>query len=237
MRISATTNADALGRQISSSIARQLPFATANALTATAHSIREAQRDEMRRVFDRPTPFTLNSLMVVPARKDSLVAEVKTKEVSTRNRFLERNVGGGFRRMTWTEHRIQEVTDHLLFGLVPADNARRDRYGNWSSGERNRVLSALQAQGDPYANETARSRRRARRTLRYFIPKPNDRGGLPPGIYRTQNGQLGIVAMFLRNAASYEPRFDFDGVAERTWAETYERHFDAALDRALATAR
>lgn len=37
-------------------------------------------RDEMRVVFDRPTPYTLNSLRMVPARKDRLEARVWFKD-------------------------------------------------------------------------------------------------------------------------------------------------------------
>ena len=37
------------------------PLAVAKALTFTAQDVQKAERDEMQRVFDRPTPFTLTS--------------------------------------------------------------------------------------------------------------------------------------------------------------------------------
>ena len=37
----------------------------------------------MRSVFDRPTPFTLNSIGVKPARKDNLESVVFVKDIAT----------------------------------------------------------------------------------------------------------------------------------------------------------
>ncbi|QBI77096.1 hypothetical protein [Pseudomonas phage vB_Pae_CF3a] len=59
---------------------RQIPYATATALTRTAQGLMDRLRDEMRVVFDRPTPYTLNSLRMVPARKDRLEARCFVKD-------------------------------------------------------------------------------------------------------------------------------------------------------------
>ncbi|MCK8784129.1 hypothetical protein M0638_07035 [Roseomonas sp. NAR14] len=59
---------------------RQIPFATANALNATARAVQAEERRELPSVFDRPTPFTLNSIGIVPARKDRLEARVFVKD-------------------------------------------------------------------------------------------------------------------------------------------------------------
>jgi hypothetical protein len=59
---------------------RQMPFAVALALTRTAQDVKRAEQAEMRGVFDRPTPFTLNSLFTKPATKQSLEARVWVKD-------------------------------------------------------------------------------------------------------------------------------------------------------------
>jgi hypothetical protein len=59
---------------------KQIPFAAARALTLTAKSAEQAVVGEMRKVFDRPTPWTLKSTYVQPAKKNSLVAMVKIKD-------------------------------------------------------------------------------------------------------------------------------------------------------------
>lgn len=55
---------------------KQLPFATSLALNRTAQAIRKDLRSEMERVFDRPTPFTLNSLQITSSSKTDLTAAV-----------------------------------------------------------------------------------------------------------------------------------------------------------------
>jgi hypothetical protein len=45
---------------------RQIPFATVLALTETAKLVKARLEDEMRSVFDRPTPYTMNGPPVVP---------------------------------------------------------------------------------------------------------------------------------------------------------------------------
>ncbi|WAR46954.1 hypothetical protein [Methylomonas rapida] len=58
----------------------QIPFATSLAINRTADLVRKAIVAEMKRVFDRPTPFTLNSLYVSPSNKDKLEAVVWLKD-------------------------------------------------------------------------------------------------------------------------------------------------------------
>jgi len=54
--------------------------ATAIALTRTAWKVRAAEMEEMPRVFDRPVPFTLNSVLVRQATRESLAAKVWLRE-------------------------------------------------------------------------------------------------------------------------------------------------------------
>ena len=61
---------------------KQVPFATAQALTAVAKLAQGAVRAELPSVFDRPTPFTINSIAVTPARKTNLTAVVFAKDIA-----------------------------------------------------------------------------------------------------------------------------------------------------------
>ena len=48
---------------------KQINFALAVALTKTAQTLQAQQYGEIKKVFDRPTPYSLNSLYVKPATK------------------------------------------------------------------------------------------------------------------------------------------------------------------------
>lgn len=72
---------------------KQLPFATALALTSTAGYVGQGWQDEMRDVLDRPTPFTVGAVAVIPARKTTLIATVYIKAVAAE--YLAPFVFGG----------------------------------------------------------------------------------------------------------------------------------------------
>jgi len=63
-------------------VRKQLPFATAQAINATAERVRDAQRENMRKVLDEPTPFTLNSVAIRKATKRDPTAVVYVRPVA-----------------------------------------------------------------------------------------------------------------------------------------------------------
>jgi hypothetical protein len=215
---------------------RQLPYVTARALTDAAFAARTAIRAEMQRVFDRPTPFTMSAFQVRPARKDALVASVETK-AKPGGHYLSVQERGGTRPQTRVERRLADRLAYSspLYAVIPARGAQLDRYGNWSSGERNRALSALGAQADPLANTTERSRKRNPGRAEYFVP----REGLRPGIYRRQpaTGRVDIVAIFTSVVPTYTPRFPWREVADKAAREAYPAAFAQRMREVLASTR
>lgn len=228
----------AMAEALTRAAVERLPIATAIALTRTAQDVLAAEKAEMAKDFDRPTPWTLNALRMLPASPGNLVSEVRQKDDNARRDALGREVEGGTRRQKAFEKRLSPIFSHISGAtrIVPADNAALDQYGNWSSGQRNQVLSALGAQGDRLANETARSRKRAAKRTRYFVSYGDEgNGGLPAGIYGRTPGTryLQIIAIPVA-AASYSPLFDFTGRAETTVRERLPAHFQAEVARTMA---
>ena len=80
-------------RRLSDVQKKQVPFATAQALTAVARMAQGAIKAELPSVFDRPTPFTINSIAVTPARKTNLTAVVFAKDIAAQ--YLEPYESGG----------------------------------------------------------------------------------------------------------------------------------------------
>lgn len=80
--ISVRIDVKALNKQLDALTSKQLPFATAQAINSVAKKLQAAEQDNMRKVLDRPTPFTLNSVSVKLANKTTLTATVYVKEIA-----------------------------------------------------------------------------------------------------------------------------------------------------------
>lgn len=207
---------------------------TAYALTKTAQDIKAAEVASMQMVFDRPSRFTLNSLVVKVAKKNDLVAMVYPKDgfgSVPAWRFLGPQIEGGKRAHKAHEKRLIRA-GHMKSDeyAVPGKGAKLDQYGNLSGSTIERILSQLQAaeQFAGYkANETSRSRGRNKRkkTGRYFVLRPDAagraRGSVAAGIYYRQGlREIVPVIMFVK-APSYRKRFPFYEIARDTFADKF----------------
>lgn len=212
----------------------QIALATAKALTFTAERVRDAERTEIRRVFDRPSPFTLNSLYLRGATPRRLEARVWFKDLRNRQHYLVPQVHGGERELKRFERHLRSSgilrSDQFV---VPGSRAALDAYGNINRGQLVQALSALRAlpEAGYLANRSARSAARRRKSKRgltqYFAGSPHP--GMPEGIWQ-RAGLTGIrpIFIFVSNV-QYRRRFDFYGIAKRV----AEQHFDQLLDREL----
>lgn len=232
---------------------QQLPFAIAKSLTATARLVKDAEYHEMRDVFDRPTPWTLNSLFVKPATKQSQEAIVWLKDDragsgTPPDKYLNPEIKGGLRVPKRFEVALQRVgalpPDYVA---VPGSGAKLDQYGNLSRGLIVQLLSyfrTFDAAGYA-ANITDKKRDRLRRGSKtkvgfeYFVGRPGD-GKLPLGIWQRFNLGHGTsirpILIFVPQAL-YHSIYDFAFVAQHTFEQEWPGQFAKALEEALATAR
>jgi hypothetical protein len=109
--------ADARGvqRGLNDIARRQMPFATARALTSTAKLAQQNVARQLPSIFDRPTPFTRNAIGIQAATKTNLVARVFVKARQAEYLVLEET--GGTRTPKGR-------------GLVLPRAAPRNQYGN-----------------------------------------------------------------------------------------------------------
>ena len=221
-------------------VERQLPFATALALTTTAKMVEAELQNEMRAVFDRPTSYTLNSLRVFPATKEKLFARVWMKDESDKaapaTRWLTPQVYGGHRQDKRSE-KLLRARGILPDGkyVVPGRDAKLDHFGNIGRGQLQKIISGLGAQFDRHANSTD-SKRSVGNRKRFFVMRE---GKTPIGIAeRTGKGRdkVKLLLAFV-GRPGYRKDFDFFGVGERVAQDNLEAQFRLAMDRALATRR
>lgn len=76
---------------------KQIPFATAQAMTAVVRKIEDAQKVAMQRNLDNPTPFTVKSVKSRGARKSDLKAKVFV--MNTAAAYLEPFEIGGVHKL------------------------------------------------------------------------------------------------------------------------------------------
>ena len=230
-------NIDAVRDVLARFMRNDLPEITAMALNDVAYDGLDAVKTEMQVKFDRPTRFTLNAFMVWRANAQTLTAIVQEKNSVGSRHYLKVQQSGGARPQTGFE---RALTQRLAYGgqivaVTPAAGARLDASGNWSSGQRNQVMSDIKVQRDKAANSTAASRARKKRTAVYFVPKPGS--GLSPGVYMRTANEVIKVLHFTRSQPNYTKRIDFDETVERKTRTTYEDHFNRRLTTAIQSMR
>lgn len=224
---------------------RQIPFAAALALTSTAQSVEERLVSEMRVVFDRPTPWTLNSLRVFPATKEKLVARVWMKDEADKSspatKWLTPEIYGGARPDKRAEVMLKQrglLPDGKY--VVPGAGAKLDRYGNIPRGLLTKVMSGVggftQQGFDANATNSKRSRAKGN-AKRYFVMYDSDRK--PIGIAERTGKGRASVAMLLAfvSRPSYRKAFDFFAIAEREAEHQLPIQWRLAVARAIGTRR
>lgn len=236
---------------------QQVRNAAVQALNWTAADARDEVQREMRRVFDRPTPYTIRGVGVWRATAADPIARVGLKDAAGKGTaaadFLLPQVYGGARGVKRFERALQRI-GALPAGwvAVPASGAQLDAYGNMNRGQIVQILAALQAFGEQgyKANMDAKGRARlakgSKRSYGREYVVSHGRGWrhgtgswkhgrnqhLPAGVWMRQGGGLGTslrpVLIFVRGA-QYKPRLQF----HRVVVEFARRELPLKFDRAM----
>ncbi|SDS20839.1 hypothetical protein SAMN05216421_1101 [Halopseudomonas xinjiangensis] len=217
---------------------KQIPFATALALTRTAQIAERAIKQEMESVFDRPTRWTLNSLRLIPAKKTKLQARVDLKDEAAKGvpaaRWLNPEIKGGPRQDKRSEKllRARGILPNDKY-IAPAKSMRLDKSGNVRLGQMQKILSGLGAQFDRYQNSTD-SARSAANKRKFFVMYQGDK---PLGIAeRTSRRNIKLLLAFV-SRPTYSKRLDFYGIGDRVAVKNLPIEMRKAFEQAIRTAR
>lgn len=238
---------------------KKFDLALQRAVIHTAQAVVKDERAEMYRVFDRPTPFTLNAFRIVFDKpRIAATIEVKDGYWTRSNNYLSTQIHGGSRHLKAFELALQ------YYGVmpkgwiaVPGQAADLDVFGNMKPSQIRQILSwfdaAKRVEGsDQNMGQKGRDKRRkgtkSTRGFEYFVAQPGYRIGLgswkngrtqslTPGIYKRTSFGFGKaiqpIIIFVRSA-KYSPRFKFYEVARRTTGKVFRPEFDAALKLELS---
>lgn len=240
-----TIKVDGLDELLSSlkGMERQIPYAIANGINAVARLVKEAERQEMISVFKSPTPYTLNSLRLTPAKAPrSIVATVFFKDppnLSQKGHYLLPQVEGGARPLKPYEMGLGGKF------TTPGKGLKLDQYGNLGRGQLTKIMSQSGSFRES-GNKMNRTRKGGKVGDMFMLKER--RGKLLPGIYeRTMGSDTGArigryllarslgakkselnkatkalvprgikpVLIFPDSAPSYTKRFDFYGIAQK----------------------
>ena len=262
MRIDVRTNYPDVGRWYGD-VQKQARFATSRALNITANAYRDEVRQELRRVFDRVTPYIVNTFKVRRySTRELLEVDIGPTYIGGKGadpeKVLEAQILGGPRRLKASERALQRVG--ILpagYYTVPGQAAPLDAFGNIRGSFLVQLISYFQAFSEQgyKANMTAKRKaalakrgvsERGFKTINgveYFVAYGRLRGGqtrhLHPGIW-SRSGIHGSnvkpVLMFVK-PPMYKPRLNVTPVAERVVQRVFPPAFERAFEDALRTAR
>ncbi|MGH7605425.1 MAG: hypothetical protein ACRENK_15695 [Gemmatimonadaceae bacterium] len=209
--------------------------------------MKQAEYKEMRDVFDRPTPYTLNSLYSKGATKTNLEAVVwlkyDTSKGTPADKYLLPQIRGGQRSLKRFELALRSV-GALPSGYfaVPGSAADLDAYGNMKSSQIVQILSYFRAfpEAGYRANITEKRKQKLNRQgIAYFVGSPGG-GKSPLGIWKrvglARGSSIKPIIIFVKSV-HYAVRFDFDYVGQQTVRLEFSGQFAQAMAEANASAR
>ena len=209
-------------------VGKQLPFATKNAVNDVAFDARAALNSGTKGAFHVPVKFTQNAFFTQKAKdKRNVIAFVYAKddEGKDRARYLRFGIAGG--------SRPQKGMDAYFANAVPNDGTippgayfmptslvKTNASGNVTQATLRRISKGIS--GDPRGG--------------FFIGTPRG-GNRPPGIYRRSRNQLQPYFIATTSRPGYTGRFDIEAIGAKVIQRKFGIHFNAALSKALSTAR
>ena len=229
----------------------QLPFATSLAINRTAQKVKIAQQKEIKDIFDRPNPFTLNALFIKPSNKTNLAAFVKLKDQvfkgNPASKYLAAEITGGERRLKRYEVALRSagVLPDGYF-TVPGEAANMDQYGNIQRSQIVQILAYFKANRDVGTTSNSTDKTRAklakgtnkRYGVSYFVGKVGEKKtlGIWQKVFSNFGASIRPVLIFVQSSR-YDAIYDFKFVAETVVKREYDYEFDKALKEAIRTTK
>lgn len=250
MRIDIRADVKAAMRALDSVQKKQIPFAASKAINEVMKTSAPAVQAEMKRVFDRPTPWTLNSYRVLKwANKHNLTGVVGFKDVgyaggpggkasSAAGSYLQPHMEGGARGAKGLESLLRR-RGLLSAGefVVPSSYVPRDRYGNVSRGTIQKILANLGALTDAYSNTPKGGARGGKKKSEYFFTRRGIRGARLTAIWQRRASSAMPVFIVVSGAPTYRRVFDHVKVVQREVNRRFAAEFEKAMAFALQTAK
>lgn len=199
---------------------KQIPFATAQAMTAVVRKIEDAQKVAMQRNLDNPTPFTVKSVKSRSARKSDLKAKVFV--MNTAAAYLEPFEIGG-------EHKLNGSA------LLNPKDIKLNKYGNLPrnkmsglKSKENTFIGDIGGVNGVWQRKKAKKGKKGRKRLQRS----------PNGTRRDRN-KLPMPKLLIRfgDALPVEPMLGYQDRAMKMTQALLPQEINWAIAEAIRTAR
>ena len=232
----------------------QVPFATSLALNAIAKDVRDAEKEEMKKVFNNPVPFTLNSVKIPKySTKKDLQVRIQISEDGAKGNapadYLLPVIKGGNAYATRFQKslRAKGVLRAGQFAIpTQSDFLNTNKYGNVRPSMYSDILSDQQAyraarsSQDLSVKQIIKAGRRSKyRMISTQLSESMKYGGLQPGIYFNSPSAFENNEALLFSISNRPPvvplKFKFQEVGKAAANKNLNRRFGEALGKAIAT--
>lgn len=243
MRLSVREDISKLESVIDALADKQIRFAISRALNDTASAARDAVRKEMPSIFDRPTPYTENSVAMLASSRERLVSTVLIKDRQAQYLAIE-ETGGVRTAGSASAPGIAALT-------LPGVAAQLNEFGNLPNHYQRNLRRAAQADAEKRSDvragvaTTAKDKRRLARQRAaisrdkgiFYSAQTGPHGHGPGGYFvRTGDHELRRLTGF-EQTETYKPRFGFGDRVRAAAAVAFPKAFVTRLREAIATAR
>jgi hypothetical protein len=217
--ISVRSNLAEIERSIDTFARTQIPFATATALTALAGQVQRAEVENLRSTFRNPSPFTLRSIRITPARKSAPEATVFVMDKA--EKYLVPYEFGG----------VHQLPGPALFN--PKDIGV-NQYGQLPRG----IMAKMRGRKDIFIGAVQTNHGRINGVWqRLDISKSGAKRKKRAGRGGLHDKHLGALKLLIRfgDALPVTQHLDYFKRAQQIVSRNFRREFGRALAKAIAT--
>ncbi|EMT5674096.1 hypothetical protein ACRZB4_003618 [Morganella morganii] len=199
---------------------KQIPFATAQAMTAVVRKIEGAQKVAMQRNLDNPTPFTVKSVKSRGARKSDLKAKVFV--MNTAAAYLEPFETGGVHKLNGS-------------ALLNPKDIKLNKYGNLPRNK----LSSLKSKENTFIGDIGGVNGVWQRKKAKKGKKGRKRLQRSPNGTRRDRKKQPMPKLLIRfgDALPVEPVFGYRDRAMKMTQALLPQEINRAIAEAIRTAR
>ena len=233
MQMSVLADTKQLTKHLNKIQRKQIPFATSKALNDVAFDSRSFIQKSLPRRLDRPTKGIISSVQVEKSKKKNLVARVGF-------------AGLGFKSTKWSESPAEIMLRHIKGGTrspkqlphlrIPSDTKggglKLNKFGN-IAGKKGKLQKMLGNKdqffsGIPKGDYSMKDAGIWERTPRNSKRKSNKK--------HQASGKI-VQRIAYEPSTRYKSIFPFKKIVDLAIKKNYRKRFDAALNKALSTAR